>query len=296
VAAPAGIVAQYSGTRSEHARDEGGQTVTPSEDRRGDTLPGPDPGPPPEAVTGVVRVSRRREQAAAAAAPAAPEPVEVPASDGPGSHELGSVTFATVWRGYDTAAVDAYVRRVSRALTELEETRTPQDVVRRALDRVGEETAAILREAEEAAQRITTKSRSDAADRVQKADREAHEITLRARARLRELDADIDRIWIERQRIIDDTRKLADGLALIADHAEERFPAEELELPSGPSPAGEEPDAKAEAAAGRNGGAATPAKLAAPGASGRPAADDAAANEPPAGEPAADEASVEETG
>jgi DivIVA domain-containing protein len=254
--------------------------VTPSDDRLGDTLPGPDPGPPPEAVTGVVRVSRRREQAAAAAAPAPPEPADGSPSVGPEGPDLGSVTFATVWRGYDTAAVDAYVRRVSRALTELEETRTPQDVVRRALDRVGEETSAILREAEEAAQRITTKSRSDAADRVQRADREAHEITQRARARLRELDADIDRIWIERQRIIDDTRKLADGLALIADHAEERFPAEELELPGGPPRVtDEEPGDDAGPAAGLNGDAPTRAKQVGAAASDEPAAEEATAEE-----------------
>ena len=218
--------------------------MTPSDDRRRDAaedtpaggLPATEVGPSPEATSSVVRVSRRRDEVAGAAAP--PTAVGPPPADAPPGGKLRNVTFPTVWRGYDSSAVDAYVREVSRMLSELEETRTPQDVVKRALDRVGEETAAILREAEEAAHRITTKSRSDAAERVQKAEHEAHEITQRARTRLRELDADVDRIWLERQRIIDDTRKLADRLLQIADHAEDRFPAEELEEPGvQPAPA-----------------------------------------------------------
>ena len=191
---------------------------------------GSETGPAPEVVSGVVRVSGLREEAAATVSPVPPDPFGDAAS---AATELGDVTFPSVWRGYDPHAVDAYVRRVAQTVTALEEMRTPQDVVRRALDRVGEETAAILREAEEAAQRIITKSRSDAADRVQKAEREAHEITQRSRTRLRDLDADIDRIWVERQRLIDDVRKLAGRLLNLADHAEERYPAEDSEAPAG---------------------------------------------------------------
>ncbi len=152
--------------------------------------------------------------------PAGPLPAEP-------SEDLGGASFPTVWRGYDPSTVDAYVRRVDRTIVELQAERTPQDVVRRALDRVGEQTSAILREAEETAERMTAKSRADADERVQGAEREANDITARARGRLRDLDADIDRIWLERQRLIDDTRKLADRLLTVADDAEERFPPEE---------------------------------------------------------------------
>ena len=218
--------------------------MNPPQDRPNETVDdvspppaGVEPDTPDEAVTGVIRVGRLTEQAAAAAAP-----VPLTENGGLEPRALANVSFPTVWRGYDTAAVDAYVRQVSRTVAELEATSTPQEVVRRALDRVGEQTSAILREAEEAAQRITTKSRADAVERVQASEREAHEITQRARVRLRELDADIDRIWVERQRIIDDTRKLAQGLELIAAHAEERFPAEELEvLPGAASQPGKLP-------------------------------------------------------
>lgn len=205
-----------------------------SDDATTERPSGSDAGPPPETVSGIVRVSGLREEAAAAISPT-PAPVLGDDDVTPTATELAAATFPTAWRGYDPTAVDQYVRRVAQTITALEETRTPQDVVRRALDRVGEETAAILREAEEAAQRITTKSRSDAAERVQKAEREAHEITQRARARLRDLDADIDRIWIERQRIIDDIRKLGDRLSLAADQAEERYPAEDFD-PAPPAP------------------------------------------------------------
>ena len=74
---------------------------------------------------------------------------------------------------------------------------------------------------------MTDRSRKQSSERLEQAEREADEITLAARTRLRSLDADVDRIWLERQRLIDDTRRLAERLLEIADQAEERFPAEE---------------------------------------------------------------------
>ena len=153
-----------------------------------------------------------------------------PAPAGPG--------FATVWRGYEPAAVDAYVRQVTRALEELEAQRTPEGVVRRALDQVGEETSTILREAQETSDRIRTRARTESDELLTSARTESDELLARARAesdellrsaqqRLTQLDSDIDRIWLERQRLIDDTRRLADRLIGVATQAEERFPAEE---------------------------------------------------------------------
>lgn len=149
----------------------------------------------------------------------------------------GEVTFPTAWRGYEPGAVDAYLREVAATVVDLRATQTPQDVVQRALARVGEDTAAILREAEQAAERMTVTSRNEASERVERAEREADEITRRARRRVSELDTDIDRIWVERQRLIDDTRTLAQALVRIATQAEERFPAEEeQDARAAPSP------------------------------------------------------------
>jgi cell division septum initiation protein DivIVA len=138
--------------------------------------------------------------------------------------------FAVVRRGYDRDAVDAYVMRARQIVAELQATRTPDSAVRRALERVGEEVSGILRRAHETAGEITAQSRSDADERLQRAMREAHEITATAKAQLRDLDADADRIWAERQRIIEDARALAEDLLSLADTAAERFaPDEETE-------------------------------------------------------------------
>lgn len=134
--------------------------------------------------------------------------------------------FAVVWRGYDTNAVDRYVDAVERCIERFDEHRSPSEAVRRALDRVGERTAAILREAERAAEETTTTSRGKADDRLQRAEREAEALWVDAQARVTSLDADVERLWQERERLIDATRELAEGLRGIADDAEARFPPE----------------------------------------------------------------------
>lgn len=87
--------------------------------------------------------------------------------------------------------------------------------------------AGILRRAHETADEVTAKSRSEADDRLQAAIRESHEITVSAKAGLHELDADTDRVWGERHRIIEDARALAEELLCLADAAAERFPPTE---------------------------------------------------------------------
>ena len=106
-------------------------------------------------------------------------------------------------------AVDAYVQRTSQLVAELQATRSPEAAVRRALERVGEEISGILQRAHETAEQITAQSRGEAEDRLEQARAEAAEITRRAEQRVRDLDADTDRIWVERHRIVDDARDLA---------------------------------------------------------------------------------------
>jgi hypothetical protein len=53
------------------------------------------------------------------------------------------------------------------------------------------------------------------------------QITADARRRLKDLDVDTDRIWAERQRIVEDTQDLAKQLLALAEGAAERFPADE---------------------------------------------------------------------
>jgi cell division septum initiation protein DivIVA len=138
---------------------------------------------------------------------------------------VAEVEFPLVLRGYDRLAVDAYVKRTSQLVAELQATRSPEAAVRRGLERVGEEVSGILQRAHDAASQITAQSRSDAEDRLERARQEATQLTADAEQRLQELDAETDRIWAERQRIVDDAQQLARQLLSLAHSAAARFPA-----------------------------------------------------------------------
>jgi cell division septum initiation protein DivIVA len=131
--------------------------------------------------------------------------------------------FPGALRGYDRVAVDAYVRQTRQLVAELQATRSPEAAVRRALERVGEQISGILQRAHETAELITAQSRAEAEDRVEAARLEAAEVIAAAQQRVKDLDADTDRIWIERHRIVDDARELSAQLLTVAENAAERF-------------------------------------------------------------------------
>src|SRR5438067_12690102 len=118
-------------------------------------------------------------------------PVDVPDEEIAG---IRDVDFPIGMRGYDRAAVDAYVTRVNRIIAELQVSRSPQSAVRHALDQVSEETRGILERAHETAEDITARSRSQAAERVEQAEDEARVMIRDAEARVRELEADADQV------------------------------------------------------------------------------------------------------
>jgi ElaB/YqjD/DUF883 family membrane-anchored ribosome-binding protein len=135
--------------------------------------------------------------------------------------------FPHALRGYDRLAVDEYVQQTRRLIAELQATRSPEAAVRRALERVGDQITGVLQRAHETAEQITAQSRSEAEDRLQEARNEANQIADAAEQRVKELDADTDRIWIERQRIVADAEDLAGQLLALAKVAAERFPTDE---------------------------------------------------------------------
>jgi cell division septum initiation protein DivIVA len=146
---------------------------------------------------------------------------------------VADVEFPLALRGYDRLAVDAYVRKTSQLVAELQATRSPEAAIRRALERVGEQISGILQRAHDTAGEITAQSRRDAEGRLEVARAEAAAITARADDRVRALDAETDRIWAERHRIVEDARELARQLLALADSAAERFPAAEEAAPGG---------------------------------------------------------------
>ncbi len=144
--------------------------------------------------------------------------------------EVRDVAFPIALRGYEREAVDAYVKRVNRLISDLGASRSPDAAVRRALEQVGEETSGILQRAQETASDITARSRASADDRIREAEREARALTADAEERVRELEADFGRIWSQRDRLLEEVRDLAERLLATADDATERFPtADEAE-------------------------------------------------------------------
>jgi cell division septum initiation protein DivIVA len=157
----------------------------------------------------------------------------------------GEADFPIVLRGYDRLAVDAYIKQTRELIDDLRATSTPEAAVRRALERVGEEVSGILQRAHDTAEKITSQSRSEAEDRMEtarneaaelkaeaereleRAHQDAAEIRAQAEAQLTDLDAETDRIWAERHRIVEDTRELSRQLLAVVDSAAERFPPAE---------------------------------------------------------------------
>ena len=119
------------------------------------------------------------------------------------------VDFPVVLRGYDRVAVDAYVKRMSQLVAELEATRSPEAAIRGAIERVGEQISGILQRAHDTAGQIIARSRVEAEDRLEVSRQEAAQIAAAGELRRRDLDADTDRIWAERLRIVEDARGLA---------------------------------------------------------------------------------------
>jgi DivIVA domain-containing protein len=136
--------------------------------------------------------------------------------------EIAERSFPIVMRGYDRAAVDAFVQEVRDLVAELESRQSQESIVQRALAEVGEETSGILQRAHETADEIAARSRAQAEGRIQRAEREAELVRQQADAYSEKIVVETRLLWDERQRLIDDIRQLADDVLNTADDAAER--------------------------------------------------------------------------
>ena len=132
--------------------------------------------------------------------------------------------FATVLHGYDRDAVDAQIAALEREIDDLRAQRLPAPAVEAEIERVGEETSAILRVAHEQAAEITRRARVEAERCVSDAAANAVAMTEDAKRRLRQLDTETDAVWAERGRLIEDVRSVATSLFSLAEDAADRFP------------------------------------------------------------------------
>jgi cell division initiation protein len=136
--------------------------------------------------------------------------------------EIANRTFPVAMRGYDRAAVDAFLEEVVQIINDLESRQSQESVVQRAIAEVGEETASILQRAHETAEEIAARSRAQAEGRIQRAEREAELLRQEADAYSEKIVYDTRILWEERQRLIEDIRQLADDVLNLADDAGER--------------------------------------------------------------------------
>jgi DivIVA domain-containing protein len=150
-------------------------------------------------------------------------------------------TFPLVMRGYDRAAVDAFVDEVVAIVTSLEAGQTDDSAVQRKLEEVGEETAGILQRAHETADEIAARSRAQADGRMQRAEREAQLIRQQADAYSEQIVLDTRLLWEERQRLIEDLRQLADDTLTTAEDALDRLSLPEM-LSDGPDTESQDPE------------------------------------------------------
>jgi DivIVA domain-containing protein len=162
------------------------------------------------------------EKNAKPAGDAQPESVRDPRTHLPA--ELRNVSFPGSMRGYDRAAVDAYVRKVNRVIAELEVTRSPQAAVKHAVERVSEQTKQILEEARESAEQITATARAEGDEILAAAKAEAADLVVNA-------STEADRLRVEGEQSIADAKAQAEKIVADANaEAEERRRQAEEEL------------------------------------------------------------------
>lgn len=152
--------------------------------------------------------------------------------------------FPVMRHGYDPAAVDEHIGELERELGELRASTQPTGTVTAEIERVGEQTSAILRVAYEQAREIKRRAQAEADACLADAAANAVAISQDAKRQLRDLDTETDTIWRERSRLIEDARTVATALFTLAEEAAERFPAEPEHFsspqpqaaPAGPAP------------------------------------------------------------
>ena len=135
------------------------------------------------------------------------------------SRWLRSATTAT--------AVDEHVAKLERELEQLRGKQAPLASITDELERIGEQTASILVVAHDQAHETTRLAQEQAERCVADAAANAVQMTADAKAKLRDLDAETDAVWRERERLLEDVRVVSAALANLANQASERFPAAE---------------------------------------------------------------------
>jgi DivIVA domain-containing protein len=121
--------------------------------------------------------------------------------------DILNTRFPSSVRGYDRHAVDAYQKRVNRAMAELKVSASPQAAVRHALEQAGQQVHGLLQSARETAEEITASARREAEESTARAKAEAAELVVNA-------SADADRVRDEANELMANARN--ETAALVA--------------------------------------------------------------------------------
>jgi DivIVA domain-containing protein len=127
--------------------------------------------------------------------------------------DILGVSFPAAMRGYDRAAVDAYVERVGHALAELKVRSSPPAAVRHALEQAGGKVNDLLRSAHEAADEITASARKDAEETTQRARTEAADLVVSASSEADRVKAEAEQALAQARAEAEETLARAKGEA-----------------------------------------------------------------------------------
>lgn len=140
--------------------------------------------------------------------------------------------FPIIRQGYDCGAVDEHIAELEQELMDLDRelaelrARTPsKGAVAAEMERIGEQTSAILIAAHEQAKEITGRAQEQADRCIADAASNAVTTTADAQRQLREMESEKVSLSGERTQLIEDIRNIAASLTSLADGAAERFPS-----------------------------------------------------------------------
>ena len=127
--------------------------------------------------------------------------------------EILDVSFPVAVRGYDRAAVDAYIKRVNRVIAELKVSASPPAAVRHALEQAEEKVQSLLRAAREAAEELTASAGREAEEDLARAKAEAAELVVSTSAEAERAKGEADEVLAKARREADAMRADANAEA-----------------------------------------------------------------------------------
>ncbi len=119
--------------------------------------------------------------------------------------DLLNVSFPVAVRGYDRAAVEAYVKRANRVIAELKVSASPRAAVTHALEQTEQQVSGLLQRARETGEEITASARAEADEILGKAKADAADLHVN-------VNSEADAIKAEAERVLADARAEAEDI------------------------------------------------------------------------------------